>query len=196
MIKLPFIYTKRLLLRPLRKQDAKSIYAYAKREDVGPSAGWVPHTSIQDTYEFIDYALHKRKLNQPGVWVIIEQTTDRLIGTIEIHSYQGYKAEIGFVLHPNCWNQGYITEASLAVMVYAFEELKLSRLAYHHFLDNYASRRVREKLGFHIEGIKRKGFKHGDGTILDEVVASFTKDDYKAKKALFDEVKASIKILN
>lgn len=196
MIKLPFIYTKRLLLRPLRKQDAKAIYTYAKREDVGPSAGWMPHTSIQDTYDFIDYAIHKRKLNQPGVWVIIEQTTDRLIGTIEIHSYQGYKAEIGFVLHPIAQNQGYITEASLAVMVFAFEELRLSRLAYHHFLDNYASRRVREKLGFTIEGIKRKGFKHANGNVLDEVVASFTMDDYKANKERFDAVKASIKIIN
>jgi ribosomal-protein-alanine N-acetyltransferase len=196
MIKLPFIYTKRLLLRPLRKQDAKAIYAYAKREDVGPSAGWLPHTTIQDTYEFIEYALHKRKLNQPGVWVIIEQATDRLIGTIEIHSYHGYKGEIGFVLHPHAWNKGYITEAAKAVMVFAFEELKLSRLAYHHFLDNYASRRVREKLGFTIEGVKRKGFKHANGMILDEVVASFTIDDYKAKKSEFDLVKASIKIIN
>ncbi|MFU8786522.1 MAG: GNAT family N-acetyltransferase [Candidatus Izemoplasmataceae bacterium] len=195
MINLPIIITTRLMLRPLSKKDAKAIFRYAQLPNVGPSAGWNPHHTMQDTYEFIEYALNKRKLNQPGVWVIEEKASNEVIGTIEIHSFEGYKGEIGFVLHPDYWNKGYMTEASEAVMIYAFEELLMSRLAYCHFLDNYASRRVREKLGFKVEGIKRRGFKHANGKVLDEIVSSFTKDDYFEEETRFNSVKEKITII-
>ena len=183
MIKLPNIHTERLLLRPIHRQDAPDIFEYAKLSKVGPAAGWMPHKSIKETFAFIDYVLSKKRDNQPGIWVIVLEASMKVIGTIEIHSYVGYKGELGFVLHPHYWNQGYITEASLAVMMYAFETLKLSRLEYCHFLDNVASQRVREKLGFKEEGIKRLGFKHENGKIMDEMVASYTIEDYLSDKS-------------
>ena len=178
MDKIPTIQTPRLTLRLIAKHDAKAIFDYAQRKEVGPSAGWNPHLTIKESETFIQYALTKQKRGQPGVWVICERPHKRAIGAIEIHSYEGYKGEIGFVLHPDYWNRGYITEAAEAVMVYAFERMKLKRLAYAYFLDNDASARVCEKLGFTVEGVRRKGFMHEDGRILDERVASFTYDDY------------------
>ncbi|TVP96802.1 MAG: N-acetyltransferase [Acholeplasmatales bacterium] len=178
MDKIPTIQTPRLTLRAISKQDAKAVFEYARRKEVGPSAGWNPHVTIKETETFIQYALTKQKRSQPGVWVICEKQRDRAIGSIEVHSYEGYKGEIGFVLHPDYWNRGYITEAAEAVMVYAFERMKLKRLAYAHFLDNDASARVCKKLGFTVEGVRRKGFMHEDGRILDEIVASFTYEDY------------------
>lgn len=176
---LPFIETKRLILRELKRSDAPAIYEYAIDSRVGPMAGWEPHNTIEDTYRFIDYAIKKREFGQPGIFVIELKKEHKVIGTIEIHSYQEYKAEIGFVLHPSYWNQGLITEAAKAVIVYGMEILQLDRLTYCHFPHNLASKRVCEKLGFQFEGVLRNKFLQYDGTLYDDVTYSITSNDYQ-----------------
>ncbi len=194
-IKLPVITTDRLILRSLAKKDARAVFAYAKLPHVGPNAGWVPLKTLEEAHQFIRYSLQKQKNGQPGVWAIVLAASRTVIGVIELHSYRKHKAEIGFALHPAYWNQGIITEATKAVMVYAFEVLKLQRLAYAHFLDNSTSRRVAEKCGFSFEGVKRKGFMHGDGRVLDEAILSYTDDDYeKNRQTIFEPFKAKLTI--
>nr|WP_233126380.1 GNAT family N-acetyltransferase [Fibrobacter sp. UWS1] len=38
--------TKRLILRPRKKDDAENLYEYAKDSDVGHIAGWPPHQNV------------------------------------------------------------------------------------------------------------------------------------------------------
>ena len=178
-MKLPIIETKRLILRPLNRDDAAAIYAYAKDPHVGPPAGWLPHVSSKETHEFIDYIIERRKSGQPGPWSIYHREDRQVIGTIELHSFKEFKAEIGFALSKDYWQQGIMTEAAKAVLIVAFEAFELVRISYKHFLDNAASKALRIKLGFVEEGVKRKGFKHADGRILDEVVSSMLDTDYK-----------------
>ena len=45
--------TKRLILRPWQESDAESLYEYAKDPDVGPPAGWPPHTGVENSREII-----------------------------------------------------------------------------------------------------------------------------------------------
>ena len=174
----PIFKTKRLILRPLQKSDAQSIYEYAKLDTVGPLAGWEPHESIKNTEDFITYAFRKKDYGQPGVYSIILKETGKMIGTIEIHSYKEQKGAIGFVLNPEYWNKGYVTEASKACIIYALEILELKRLEYCHFPHNIASKRVCEKLGFVFEGVLRNKYLLYDGTVLDDVVYSLTTEDY------------------
>ena len=61
---------------------------------------------------------------------------------------------------------------------YAFSKLQLELVSCSHFLDNNQSRRVIEKLGFQYEGVLRQGFRIYDGSILDLVVYSLTRQEY------------------
>ena len=45
--------TERLILRPWEDKDAEELYRYAKDPQVGPSAGWPPHTSVENSLEII-----------------------------------------------------------------------------------------------------------------------------------------------
>ena len=45
--------TDRLVLREWKETDAESLDEYAKNPDVGPIAGWPPHTSVQNSLEII-----------------------------------------------------------------------------------------------------------------------------------------------
>lgn len=45
--------TERLVLRPWTETDAESLYKYAKDPDVGTSAGWPAHKSVEESLEII-----------------------------------------------------------------------------------------------------------------------------------------------
>ena len=49
--------TERLLLRPWREEDAPALYFYASDPLVGPAAGWLPHTSVENSRELIQTVL-------------------------------------------------------------------------------------------------------------------------------------------
>ncbi len=195
MIVMPTFTTRRFTLRPLTVKDAEDVHAFASLDEVGPRAGWKPHRTLRETKSYIQQTMGRIKHGRPGVYALVLNETMNVIGTIEIHSYvEDYKGELGMVLHPDYWGQGLMEEASRVMMVYAFEILSLMRLSYKHFSNNFASKRLREKLGFTYEGIKRKSYKRFDGRILDEVVASFTDEDYTRHKEAFDAFKETFEV--
>ena len=64
--------------------------------------------------------------------------------------------EIGFIFNPSFQNQGYATEASRALINYAFRELGAHRVVGFCSRENTASWRVLEKCGMTREGLRRK----------------------------------------
>ncbi len=195
MLVIPIIETERLLLRPIAQTDFLDVYEYASNPLVGPNAGWKPHQNILESKAFIQYCTKKREFGQPGNYAIVLKSNQKMIGTIEVHSYKEHKGEIGFVLNPDYWNKGIITEASKAIIIYAFEVLHLKRLAYSYFPFNERSKRVCEKLGFFPEGLARKKYLNYEGTPLDEFISSITDDDYYGGKlAWLEQAKRNISI--
>jgi RimJ/RimL family protein N-acetyltransferase len=61
------------------------------------------------------------------------------------------EVEIGWMLTPSAWGQGYATEAGRAVRDEAFERLELESIVAVHHPENAASARVMEKLGMAFE---------------------------------------------
>lgn len=49
--------TERLILRPWLEDDAGELYKYASDPDVGPAAGWPPHTSVDNSRDIISTVL-------------------------------------------------------------------------------------------------------------------------------------------
>lgn len=58
------LQTKRLILRPWQESDAEALYKYACNPNIGPIAGWPPHTSIGNSREIIKacYLLRRHTL--------------------------------------------------------------------------------------------------------------------------------------
>ena len=51
--------TERLILRHWAEDDAEELYKYASDPQVGPPAGWPPHTSVENSREIIKNVLSK-----------------------------------------------------------------------------------------------------------------------------------------
>lgn len=72
-------------------------------------------------------------------------------------------AEVGVMIAPEHWNEGYATEAIDILCGYAFEERRLEKVYARASTTNPAAGRVLEKVGFQEEGLLREeGFLDGE----------------------------------
>lgn len=176
---LPIIETPRLVLREIEITDAYDMYEYAKLKDVGPNAGWKPHISITETKATIKLFLSKGKYGQPGVFAICLKDTDKMIGTVELHTLsRDFKAELGYTINPKYWGKGYAGEASKYIIAWGFAELNLKRIECTAFSSNRKSGRVCEKLGLTYEGKRKKGYMLYDGSCHDLDCYAIIDDEY------------------
>lgn len=79
----------------------------------------------------------------------------RLIGTCDVDEIANGVGDLGYWLEEPAWGQGFASEAARAVMAFAFDELRLTRLTSGHAADNRASGKVLTKLGFRRVGQAR-----------------------------------------
>lgn len=176
---LPIIETQRLILREIEQIDTYDMYEYARLYNVGPTAGWQPHSSVSETSATIKLFQSKKKYGQPGVFAVVLKESNKMIGTIELHTYtKDYKAELGYTINPKYWGQGYAYEAAKAVIKWGFEKLNLIRIECTTFSTNYQSNRVCEKLGLRYEGLRKKGYMLYDGTVHDLECYAIVDDEY------------------
>lgn len=144
------IETERLLLRKWKLSDYKDMFEYAKSDLVGPNAGWTPHKNIDESKDII-----KSFIESNEVLAIELKSENKVIGGIGLHdrkpdnSIETLKQkEIGYVLNPEYWGNGYIPEAVKSLIKFGFSELDLEYIWCSHFEDNLRSKRVIEKCGF------------------------------------------------
>lgn len=173
------IETERLLLRGFRMEDAEDLFCYACRAEVGPSAGWTPHRTIEDSRDYL-----RSCIPNMDCWAIVLKETGHVIGSIGLHDTElGAKKlvrkELGFVLSPEHWHKGLMQEAAGAILAYAFTELAIDIVVVTHFIDNHASRNTIAALGFTYEGHLIAARSAHDGTPKDVLQYSMTREQWR-----------------
>ena len=141
------LQTKRLILRPWSENDAEELYKYASDPEVGPPAGWPPHTSVENSREII-----RTVFSVPETYAVCLKENGKPIGSVGLHrndlAERDDEYELGYWIGKPFWGQGLIPEASRELLRYAFEDLGMSRIWCGYYDGNEKSRRVQEKLGF------------------------------------------------
>jgi RimJ/RimL family protein N-acetyltransferase len=156
-----FARTERLLLRPGWREDAPALFKAIADERIIrnlATAPWPYRLEHAEAYLTRERAPHDASL-------LIFRRTDgapELIGTIGLARHPN-EVELGYWIARRHWNRGYATEAGKAVVAAARDGLRLRRLAAGHFLDNPASGRVLEKLGFRPIGVTAPRLSVGRG---------------------------------
>lgn len=142
--------TERLYLRPWREDDAEDLFAYASEPEVGLSAGWLPHTDVQNSREVI-----LKVLAVDETYAICLKQDGRPIGSISLMTdvragvrYPDGECELGFWIGKPFWGQQLVPEAAIALLRHAFEDLHMRTVWCAYYEGNEKSKRAQEKIGF------------------------------------------------
>ncbi len=178
------INSDRLFLRPIRIEDADSIFLYRSNAIVNQYQGWVPKT-IDDAYNFISNKVSP-EINQPDTWfqfVIIEKESSKIIGDIGVHfpTSDSFQIELGCTLSQEYQGKGYAFGAVKATINYLFDELGKRRIIASIDSRNLPSIRLIERLGFRKKAHIKESTDQNNERV-DDLVYALLKDEWVAKK--------------
>ena len=151
---IPSLRTPRLLLRPFVFADAPRVQALAGAKEIYASTLNIPHPYADGLAEQWIASHAVQFYAGTGVtFAITLAAGGDLVGAIGLGVQpQHQRGELGYWVGVPYWNQGYCTEAAIAVIRYALEELGLHKITSRHMLGNHASERVMVKAGMRKEG--------------------------------------------
>jgi ribosomal-protein-alanine N-acetyltransferase len=145
--------TERFLLRDLIEADAQDMFELDSDPEVHKYLGNKPVQSIETILEVIQHVRRQYETNGIGRWAVIDKATNAWVG------WSGLKYEqritdgsryydVGYRLKRAFWGKGIATETAQACIQYGFEQLNLEVLNAAAHVDNAASNRVLQKVGF------------------------------------------------
>lgn len=174
-----YLNTERLLLRPIRAEDAQAVFSYRSLPEVALYQGWVPASAEEVAVYANKMAdLPADSKEQWWQWVIINQSGQTLLGDLAFCvDAEGQQAELGVAVAPHYQGQGYATEALRALISHLFQHYGLHRI--HVSIDprNQPSVLLFERLGFRHEGLLKQSlwFK---GQWCDDLLMAVLADEW------------------
>lgn len=158
MTRLQPIETPRLILRPWSDDDLGGLRELTHRPEVMRHIGArVTLTGEQTEQEHAAKLAHWHE-HGFGAWAAARRDTNEWIGYAvlqhprpDVVELQPSEVEIGWLLLPFAWGQGYATEAARALIKEGFQRLELDRIVARYQPANTASGLIMEKIGMRFE---------------------------------------------
>jgi RimJ/RimL family protein N-acetyltransferase len=144
-----------IALRQIERRDRQDWYDYLCLPEVYEPTSWNLESpddlnALFDTYE-------ATSRTSPRRLAVVDQTTDRLIGTIGFHTISDVNrsAEIAYDIAPAHWGRGLATRLCEVISAWSFEAYGFVRVQATVLVGNKRSERVLRRCGFQHEGVLR-----------------------------------------
>jgi RimJ/RimL family protein N-acetyltransferase len=159
-LQMPYAIGARVYLRPFELADAEPLTAWINDRRVAQTLQFRWPMSVHQEEDYLG-TLYTSKTDM--VVGICLKEDNRLIGGTGLHQIDPIhrRAVFGiFIGEVDEWGNGYGTEATRLMIDVAFDRLNLRRLELDVHSFNPAAKRVYEKLGFEVEGVRRQHTHH------------------------------------
>ncbi|MEH6308052.1 GNAT family N-acetyltransferase [Olivibacter sp. CPCC 100613] len=172
------LITSRLVLKAVSEEDIPSYSKYFNDYKVirylSAEVPWpYPENGVRD---FLRNVIIPQQGNNRWVWGIYLKSKPKiLIRCIDLWR-KGTPENRGFWLAHDYWGMGIMTEASIAVIDYAFTDLGFKKMIFSNAVENIASRRIKEKTGCRFIGTIPARFVDPKLTVSE--LWELTKDDW------------------
>ncbi len=153
-----------VILRAMERQDWEAVHAYASQPIVCQYQPWGPN-SEKESYEFVTQVMLDASIIPRSRFVFAVIVKEQVIGAgeINIRDSSNRQGEIGYIIHPDYWANGYATEVSKLLIDFGFKTLNLHRIFATCDPRNVGSAKVLEKVGMTNEGRIRQDLLLRDG---------------------------------
>lgn len=165
--------SERLILRPLRSDDAAAMHI--AMSDVDLMSWWssAPHTSLEQTQDYVN-------INAAGdqymTWAITHDN-DEALGWVVFVEHRDAVKELGYILRRSHWGKGIAREAVRRVIRHGFDDLGLRKIIADTDPENMPSNALLQQLGFQKEGYLRSEWKTHLG-VRDSILWGLLEDEY------------------
>lgn len=179
------LHARRLVLRTMTEHDYEGWFEVRRRSGEWltkwePRSADGPHLA-EDRRSFIGRCAIRERERQLGVGYGFGLFDGgRFAGEITLSGIQRgpmQSAYVGYWIDHDLAGQGYIPEAVVAILQYAFDYLDLHRIEINIIPRNVASTRVVEKLGLRCEGIAER-YLEIDGVWEDHARYAITHEEW------------------
>ena len=170
----PELRTARLLLRPLRHTDAPALLIQRSDPRVMRYIDREPDQTVEESLALIRKVEQAAADNTGITWAMVRpEQEDVLLGTLGFWRLipEHHRAEIGYGLHPDYWQQGLMHEALEAVLHFGFHQMRLHSVEANVNPHNTASMALLAKHGFVREAYFREDY-YFRGQFLDSAIYS------------------------
>ncbi|WP_300289930.1 GNAT family N-acetyltransferase [Brevundimonas sp.] len=167
------IRTPRLTLRSARPDDLKAMHAVLS--DPRATRWWStpPHDSLEQTATWLDSMI----ANGPDQPDFVIERDGVVIGKAGFWKLP----EVGYILHPDHWGQGFAGEAVAASIDHVFGTRDVDDLTADVDPENTASIRLLERLGFVKTGFAERTWEVG-GEWKDSLYYGLSRADWSARQ--------------
>jgi len=151
-----------------------------EREYLSQWLVWPPHAHDEQFFDnFITKSLHDYADNKSLVCAII--LNGEIVGNISFNSINQTlkKVEIGYWLSAQHQGKGIITKSLAKLITIAFIDLTMEKVEISVAVDNNASRKVCDRLGFELEEVISQA-ENLNGRIVDHGVYGLSKEQWSA----------------
>ena len=176
----PVLTTERLTLRMPVMADAADLLVFRGDPEVQLYNGAVIHTIAEAEEQIADTQAEYGR--REGItWAVTRTGQPATLGHFAFHRWSHFhrRAELGYDLARASWGQGLATEALRAIISFGFAQMNLNRMYANTIVDNVASVRVLERLGFTHEGTQRGFSWEDDGRFHDSALFGLLRDEYR-----------------
>jgi ribosomal-protein-alanine N-acetyltransferase len=170
------LQTERLNLRQITMADAEDYFLVRSSSEAMKFIGKPLHQSIEETKELIKKIEGGINTNEAIAWALSLKENPKLFGTIGYHRIEkeNFRAEIGYMILPEYWNKGLVSEAIKEVIKFGFEKMQLHSIEAKIDPNNIGSAKVLTKSGFTKDAYFKENFFY-NGKFSDTEIYSLLK---------------------
>jgi ribosomal-protein-alanine N-acetyltransferase len=155
----PVLLTERLRLAPCAEADVDRLHALLTHPDV---RRYLLDDKVVERSWVFDVVESSRRTfadARYGLWCVESRADGAFVGLAGLRVTAGAaEPQLLYALDPSLWGRGFATEASTAVVDYAFDELEFEELLASTDPPNGASIRVMDRLGLRfLEAVRVAG---------------------------------------
>ena len=143
--------TNRLLITSPTIQYAEDIYEYSRDTKFCEFLTTNPPNQIDESIKFIKNLVSDNSSGKRCYWMLLLKKEKKAIGTMGFIFHNQQKvgdAEFGYGIGRKYWGKGIFKEAAMEIINHGFNILELNKIRVRTRIDNIASIKAVEKLGF------------------------------------------------
>jgi len=163
-------------LRKLTQEDLPDLCEMLQDEDV--MYAWEHTFSLQQVKEWLDKQLKRYENTGIGLLAVVDMKTNEIVGQIGLvwGDIEGREIlELAYMLKKTQWGKGFAVEGSKACLDYAFNMMNVDKVYAPIRLENKASIKTAETLGFVMQG---EYVKHYNGKDMLHLIYVMDKKDF------------------